>query len=60
MSKYNVYGIGAALLDTEIQVSDKDLNNLKIDKGLMCLADKDRQNELTCYLQKKIADNNDG
>jgi sugar/nucleoside kinase (ribokinase family) len=56
MSKYNVYGIGAALLDTEIQVSDKDLNNLKIDKGLMCLADKDRQNELTCYLQKKIAD----
>jgi len=55
MSKYNVYGIGAALLDTEIQVSDKDLNNLKIDKGLMCLADTDRQNELTCYLQKKIA-----
>jgi hypothetical protein len=53
MSKYNVYGIGAALLDTEIQVSDKDLNNLKIDKGLMCLADTDRQNELTCYLQKK-------
>lgn len=55
MSKYNVYGIGAALLDTEIQVSDKDLSNLKVDKGLMCLADEDRQNELTCYLQKKIA-----
>ncbi|MBB3048160.1 sugar/nucleoside kinase (ribokinase family) [Litorivivens lipolytica] len=43
MSKYHIYGLGAALVDTEIDVSDSDLTNLGIDKGLMTLVDRERQ-----------------
>jgi sugar/nucleoside kinase (ribokinase family) len=51
MKKYHVYGIGAALVDTEIQVSDDDLAALNIDKGLMTLVDEDRQHELIHHLE---------
>lgn len=54
MFKYNVYGIGAALLDTEIEVLDEDLKKLKVEKGLMSLADETCQNKLTYYLQSKV------
>lgn len=47
MRKYHVYGIGAALIDTEIEVDDKDLAEMKIDKGLMTLIDQQRYQELT-------------
>ncbi len=50
MSKFHIYGIGAALVDTEIEVSDEDLNNLNIEKGLMTLVDEARQLELLDYL----------
>jgi sugar/nucleoside kinase (ribokinase family) len=50
MSKYHIYGIGAALVDTEIEVSNDDLKNLNIDKGLMTLVDEARQAELVDYL----------
>lgn len=43
---YDVYGLGAALVDTEIEVSDADLAELGIDKGLMTLVDEARQHEL--------------
>lgn len=46
MHKYDIYGIGAALVDTEIQVSDGDLKNLGIDKGIMTLVDEERQHQL--------------
>lgn len=46
MSNYHIYGIGAALVDTEIEVSDEDLINNKIDKGVMTLVDEARQYEL--------------
>ncbi len=46
MAKYNIYGIGAALVDTEVTVSDKFLNDAKIDKGVMTLVDESRQREL--------------
>lgn len=46
MATYNVYGIGAALVDTEIEVTDQDLTNLNIEKGLMTLVDESRQHEL--------------
>lgn len=46
MSKYNVYGIGNALVDYEFKVKDTDLETLKIDKGLMTLVDEDRQNQI--------------
>ena len=46
MSKYHIYGLGAALVDTEIDVTDSDLANMGIDKGLMTLVDRSRQEEI--------------
>lgn len=51
MKKYHVYGIGAALVDTEIQVSDQDLESMSVEKGLMTLVDETRQEELNQHLQ---------
>ena len=44
--KYQIYGIGAALVDTEIIVADAFLKEHKIDKGLMTLVDEARQFDL--------------
>ena len=46
MARYDIYGIGAALVDTEVEVSDKFLADAKIDKGVMTLVDESRQHEL--------------
>ena len=46
MAKYNIYGIGGALVDTEVEVSDEFLADAKIDKGVMTLVDESRQKEL--------------
>ncbi len=46
MSHYHIYGIGAALVDTEIEVSDQDLAKNNITKGVMTLVDEVRQNQL--------------
>lgn len=46
MRKYNIYGIGGALVDTEVQVSDKFLLENKIEKGSMTLVNEHRQTEL--------------
>ena len=54
MKKYNVYGLGNALVDTEIQVADQDLENLSIEKGLMTLVDEDRQHFLIDNLQDHL------
>ncbi len=51
MSKYHLYGLGAALVDTEIDVSDSDLQQLGIDKGLMTLVDRDRQTAILASLE---------
>ncbi len=53
MSVYDIYGLGAALVDTEIEVSDDDLTRLDIQKGLMTLVDAVRQQRL----QEALADN---
>ncbi len=48
MSKdYYLYGLGAALVDTEIQVTDTDLQQLAVAKGVMTLVDQARQAQLT-------------
>ena len=52
--KYHVYGLGNALVDTEIQVTDQDLQRLGIDKGLMTLVDEDRQHYLIHNLQDHL------
>jgi sugar/nucleoside kinase (ribokinase family) len=46
MKKYNVYGLGNALLDIEINVSDQDLTSLGLDKGVMTLVDESKQQEI--------------
>ncbi len=46
MNQYHIYGIGAALVDTEIEVTDAELQSFDIDKGVMTLVDEDRQHEL--------------
>ena len=46
MARYNIYGIGGALVDTEVEVSDKFLVDARIDKGVMTLVDESRQSEL--------------
>ena len=48
MKKYDVYGIGAAIVDTEVIVSDSFLNDNEIGKGLMTLVDEKRQEVLSC------------
>ncbi|MGY0218626.1 adenosine kinase [Endozoicomonadaceae bacterium StTr2] len=46
MKKYHVYGLGAALVDTEIQVDDAFLKANNVEKGLMTLVDQSRRDEL--------------
>lgn len=44
--KYNVYGIGNALVDSEFEVSDEFLERHDVKKGVMTLVDEDVQNRL--------------
>lgn len=44
--KYNVYGIGNALVDIVTEVDDQFLTENSIEKGLMTLIEEDRQTEL--------------
>ena len=44
--KYDVYALGNALVDTEIEVSDAFLERMAVGKGLMTLVDEARQAEL--------------
>lgn len=51
MARYHIYGLGAALVDTEIEVSDADLETLGVEKGVMTLVDETRQHELVRHLE---------
>ena len=51
MKRYVAYGIGAALVDTEIKVEDAELERMSIGKGLMTLVDEARQAELLAMLE---------
>jgi sugar/nucleoside kinase (ribokinase family) len=51
MKKYKVYGVGAALVDTEIKVEDHELSQMQVEKGLMTLVDEARQAELLGHLE---------
>lgn len=46
MSKYDVYGLGNALVDMEFEISDQFLQDNSIDKGVMTLVDENQQHEL--------------
>lgn len=54
MHQYDLYGIGAALLDTEIEVTDGDLASLGVDKGVMTLVDDTRQQQLVDDLKNHM------
>ncbi len=49
--KYNVYGMGNALLDMEFEISAQLLQELKLNKGIMTLVDEDRQE----YLMRSLS-----
>ena len=51
MKKYVAYGIGAALVDTEIKVTDQELAAMQVDKGMMTLVDEARQAQLLSQLE---------
>lgn len=46
MKRFKVYGMGAALVDTEIRVADAELAQLGVEKGLMTLVDQGRRKAL--------------
>jgi sugar/nucleoside kinase (ribokinase family) len=48
--KYNVYGIGNALVDMEFAVTPEDLTALNIDKGVMTLMDAQQQAQVIAHL----------
>ncbi len=50
MNNYDVYGIGAALVDIEFKVSDDFLEKNLVDKGLMTLVDEEKQHQLIANL----------
>lgn len=50
MARYDVYGLGNALLDIECEVEPETLQTLGIDKGVMTLLDEESQNAIIAYL----------
>jgi sugar/nucleoside kinase (ribokinase family) len=48
--KFDVYGIGNALVDMEFEVTTDFLNTAKIEKGLMTLVEEERQTEIISQL----------
>mgnify|MGYP000088390139 CR=1 FL=1 len=54
MKQFDIYGLGAALVDTEIEVDDDFLAEHDIEKGLMTLVDARRQHELMTILDKHL------
>jgi sugar/nucleoside kinase (ribokinase family) len=54
VKQYKVYGIGNALVDTEIQVEDAELASMGVEKGLMTLVDASRQQELVDQLRDHL------
>ena len=52
MEKYQIYAVGAALIDTEAFVSDEFLTNYSIEKGVMTLVERTRQAQLLDSLKK--------
>ena len=46
MAKYDVYGLGNALVDIECEVSPELLEELGVEKGVMTLLDEENQNKI--------------
>lgn len=50
MKKYDVYGLGNALVDMEFEVEDGFLDLMRIEKGIMTLVDEEQQHQLMSHL----------
>jgi len=53
MAKYDIYGIGNALVDMEFEVDPNDLGILGIDKGVMTLVDEQQQAAIMDHLRER-------
>ena len=58
--KYHVYGVGNALVDMEFEVTPEQLQELKVDKGVMTLVDEERQNHLVAELREHLCKQSGG
>lgn len=54
MKVYAAYAIGAALVDTEIQVTDAELAAMNVEKGVMTLVDQARQHDMLTKLSDHL------
>lgn len=54
MKRYDIYGIGAALVDTEMEVHNDELTQFAIAKGVMTLVDEARQHALVAHLNRHL------
>jgi len=54
MKRFKVYGLGAALVDTELRVDDAELGELGVEKGLMTLVEHERRSELLEALDGRL------
>lgn len=54
--KYNIYGMGNALVDIVTEVDDSFFSANEIEKGLMTLVDEERQNALVAAIDLAAAD----
>ncbi|TKJ17245.1 adenosine kinase [Candidatus Woesearchaeota archaeon B3_Woes] len=53
MKKYDVFGIGNALMDTLVEVDDRDINDLELKKGTMHLVEEAHVSFVTNFLKNK-------
>ena len=51
--KYDVYGIGNALVDKEFKIEDDFLKEFSIEKGMMTLVDREQQDQLLSELTRR-------
>jgi sugar/nucleoside kinase (ribokinase family) len=50
MTSYDVFGVGNALVDIQAQVEDSVISDLKLEKGIMTLAEHDQQQQVLASL----------
>ncbi len=60
VKKYDIYGIGNALVDMEFEVTNELLAELKIDKGVMTLMDEEQQKNIIAQLPEPCKSNSGG
>lgn len=58
--KFDVYGVGNAIIDLQLKVTEADIVNLKLEKGAMRLVDGEEQRKLFSYLGAKTEKQSSG